>query len=59
MGGTDAGNYHVAKGGTPVIGLGVPCRYIHSPVSVADKRDIENGILLIGKYMDKYLKEGV
>jgi endoglucanase len=59
MGGTDAGSYHVAKAGTPVIGLGVPCRYIHSPVSVADKRDIESGIELVQKYIEKFLKEGV
>ena len=51
MGGTDAGNYHTAGTGTPCIGLAVPCRYIHSPVSVMDKNDYENLIKLIGCYI--------
>lgn len=54
MGGTDAANFHTAKGGTPVIGMAVPCRYIHSPVSVMDKSDYENLIKLI----NCYIKEG-
>ena len=52
-GGTDAKNYHEAQTGTPVIGLAVPCRYIHSPVSVADMSDYENLIKLIDAYLNK------
>ena len=51
-GGTDAGRYHTAKGGTPCVGVAVPCRYIHSPVSVMDKRDYENLIKLLKIYID-------
>jgi len=54
MGGTDAGNYHTAGTGTPCIGIAVPCRYIHSPVSVMSKSDYENLVKLISCY----LKEG-
>jgi endoglucanase len=54
MGGTDAANYHTAHGGTPVIGLAVPCRYIHSPVSVVDKADLENFVKLTQKFMFAY-----
>ena len=50
-GGTDAGRFHTAKGGTPCIGIAVPCRYIHSPVSVMDLSDYENLIKLIEEYI--------
>ncbi|MDR1704521.1 MAG: M42 family metallopeptidase [Clostridiales bacterium] len=56
-GGTDAGNYHTAHGGTPVIGVAVPCRYLHSPVSVMDKRDYENAIKLVKAFINKYGEE--
>ncbi len=52
IGATDAFNYHSAQGGTPVVNISVPCRYIHSPVSVADKRDIENMKLLVLKVIE-------
>ncbi len=52
MGATDAFNYHSAQSGTPVVNISVPCRYIHSPVSVADKRDIENMKLLVLKVIE-------
>lgn len=51
MGGTDAGNYHTAQVGKPCIGIAVPCRYIHSPVSVMDRRDYDNLIKLIDRYI--------
>jgi len=50
-GGTDAGRFHTAKGGTPCIGIAVPCRYIHSPVSVMDIRDYENLLKLVKEYV--------
>lgn len=55
--GTDAGSYHLAHGGTPVMGVATPCRYLHSPVSVIDKRDLENTIKLIQKFIEKYGEE--
>ncbi len=54
MGGTDAYSYHTAQEGTPVVNISVACRYIHSPVSVADKRDIENYKLLVSKVIEEY-----
>jgi len=51
MGGTDAGRYHTEGAGRPCIGIAVPCRYIHSPVSVMDKNDYENLIKLISAYI--------
>ena len=56
-GGTDALNYHGAHGGTPVIGLSVPCRYIHSPVSICDKRDYKNLVALVKAFVNNYEEE--
>ncbi len=40
-GGNDAGAIHKSRGGVKTLTVSVPCRYIHSAVSVADVRDIE------------------
>ena len=56
-GGTDAHNYHGAHGGTPVIGLAVPCRYIHTPVSICDKRDYKNLVALVKAFINNYEEE--
>ncbi|MFV0520002.1 MAG: M42 family metallopeptidase [Lachnospirales bacterium] len=57
MGSTDSGNYQKAHGGTPVVNVAVPCRYIHSPVSIADKRDIENLKILVMKFIEEFNME--
>ena len=46
-GGTDSGNFHTGRTGIPCIGISVPCRYIHSPVSVMHRHDYENLVKLI------------
>jgi endoglucanase len=56
-GGTDSFSYHTAHGGTPVIGLAVPCRYIHTPVSMCDKRDYEALLKLVKAFILKYNME--
>lgn len=40
-GGTDAGAIHLAREGVPTVPVSVPCRYIHSPVCLLHKRDLE------------------
>lgn len=40
-GGNNSGAIHLTRGGVKTVTLSVPCRYIHSPCSVADYRDIE------------------
>ncbi len=40
-GGTDGGAIHTSLGGIPTAVLAVPCRYIHSPVSVAATADFQ------------------
>ncbi|SCZ01292.1 M42 family metallopeptidase [Alkaliphilus peptidifermentans] len=53
FGGNDAGRFHTAKGGTPCVSIAVPCRYIHSPVSVLSKDDYNNTQALLIKFIEK------
>lgn len=46
MGGTDAGSIQRSNTGVKTAVLAVPCRYIHSPVSVMHKKDFESMYLL-------------
>lgn len=52
-GGNDAGSIHLAAGGVKTISASVPCRYLHSPVGVADVGDIE----ALVKFAKVYIKE--
>jgi len=46
-GGTDAGRIHVTGQGVPCISMGIPARYIHSHVSIIDRRDFEKTVTLL------------
>lgn len=59
FGGNDAGKFHTAKGGTKCVSIAVPCRYIHSPVSVLSKDDLMNTKALLIKYLEKISEGGV
>lgn len=50
-GGNDAATFHGTGGGAKIATLSVPCRYIHSSVSVASKSDIINTIKLLIGYL--------
>lgn len=52
-GGNDAGAIHKSMAGVVCGGLSVPCRYIHSPVSVAAESDV----LAVYRLADTFLKE--
>lgn len=52
-GGTDGGKIHIAAGGIPTAVLAVPVRYLHSPYSVADKRDCEALYNLAEKFLER------
>jgi putative aminopeptidase FrvX len=45
-GSTNAGVIHLAGGGTPVIVIGIPVRYIHSHYGIASYADFENSVRL-------------
>ena len=46
-GSTDAGAIHLAKTGVPSAPVSVPSRYIHSPVCMLDKKDLEDTVKLM------------
>lgn len=51
LGGTDASMIHKALAGCPAGGISVPCRYIHSPCSVASIHDFESAYRLADAFM--------
>jgi putative aminopeptidase FrvX len=44
---TDASSIHISRGGIPSTVISIPVRYIHSPVEVADLRDMEASAKLL------------
>ncbi len=55
-GGNNSGAIHQSGSGVRALAISVPCRYIHSAVSVADKNDIYAGLEL-ARYMIKFIAE--
>lgn len=53
QGGTDVGAIHISAGGVPSGAISIPCRYIHSPVEMADINDMENCVKLLAKAVTK------
>ena len=48
-GGNDAGRIQTSGTGVKTMVVSVPCRYIHSPVSVLDLNDLKNMLNLVSK----------
>lgn len=46
-GGTDAGAIHLSKTGVPSATVSVPCRYIHTPVSLLSLNDFDGVVALM------------
>ena len=57
-GGNDARSLQVAGGSCATAVISLPCRYIHSPVSVADMGDIENMSALVKLTVENSFKLG-
>lgn len=53
FGGNDAGKIHVSRGGVPTASVSIPCRYIHSPVSVMDQRDYDACLGLMRSFLEE------
>ena len=51
VGGTNTFVIQQSQGGNKTISLGIPCRYMHTPVEMCDKNDIESAIDLICAYV--------
>lgn len=56
-GGTDAGAIHTTKLGSWTGGISIPCRYIHTPVEMADLEDAQNCVQLIAAYIQSALNQ--
>ncbi|MCI2426154.1 M42 family metallopeptidase [Candidatus Acetothermia bacterium] len=52
-GGTDAGAIHLTKAGVISGVVSVPCRYIHSPISVLRLNDLEHTIHFVTEFVGK------
>ena len=50
---TDGDLIHYANGGTPMVLVSIPLRYMHSPSEVADEKDVENCIALVTEFLMK------
>ena len=56
-GGTDAGAMHITRTGVKTGGISVPCRYVHTPVEMADLSDAEECVRLAAAFA-QYKLEG-
>lgn len=56
-GGTDAGKIQASRQGVKVAVIALPCRYIHSPVSICSKSDYDNALRLVDLFL-KHIEEG-
>ena len=54
-GGTDAGSIHVSRTGVKTGGVSVPCRYIHTPVEMADLSDAQACVELLLGFVQREL----
>ena len=48
--GTDLDAMHISRGGIPCGGIGLPLRYMHSPVEMVDLTDVEQAARLIAAF---------
>jgi putative aminopeptidase FrvX len=58
-GGTDAGRIHMVHQGVPSISMGVASRYIHSHVSIIDRRDFDATVKLLVALVKRFDRKTV
>ena len=51
--GTDADAFYTSSGGTPALNIGLPNRYMHTPVEVIDETDLRDLAALLGRMADR------
>lgn len=57
IGGTDSGAIHRAHEGVPSATVAVPCRYIHSPVSLLSRADFDHTVQLMQEALHRLTRE--
>ncbi|MBN2005667.1 MAG: M42 family peptidase [Anaerolineae bacterium] len=55
--GTESGAIHIARGGIPTITVATPCRYIHGPVALMRRSDLENTAKLVHAVLTRLTPE--
>ncbi|MFX1534767.1 MAG: M42 family metallopeptidase [Promethearchaeota archaeon] len=50
---TDAGFIHIVRSGIPSAVVSIPCRYIHSPISILSLKDFDNAVKLVTSFCQK------
>lgn len=55
-GATDTYTIQTSRAGVPSSGIGIPCRYIHSPSEMVDINDLENSVKLLTALLSKEVK---
>lgn len=58
-GSNDASQMHIAGRGARAAAFSIPCRYIHSPLSIAKVEDIEAGMKLLPVLAQAMIEDGV
>lgn len=51
-GGTNTSRLQLTRNGIRTLSLGIPCRYMHTPVEICDLRDVDATVRLITKYCE-------
>ncbi len=59
IGGTDAGSIHQTRAGVPTITVAVPCRYIHSPISLIRESDLAALVRLVDVAVRRITADGL
>ena len=52
-GGTDGASLQIQGTGVPILNLNIPCRYMHSPVEMCHRQDVESAICLLIALIEK------
>jgi tetrahedral aminopeptidase len=52
-GGTDAAALQRSRGGAPAVTISTPCRYVHSPVEMVHRGDVEASIALTAAFIEE------
>ena len=56
--GTDADAFFVQRGGIPSLNVGLPNRYMHTPVEVVDTEDLTASVELLAAFTDRASEHG-
>lgn len=59
FGGNDAGAISLSREGVPSAVISLPCRYIHSPLSLIDLDDYKNMNKLVKLYLERLARKGI